>query len=769
MADKKISELDPITGATVAADDVFVVVDTSGGVTRKITHDELKIALALGDTPQFNQINMADDAKILLGNSDDLQLYHESSTGNSYIADKGTGELRLEASNLIRMMGNNGETIAVFNEDGAVSLRYDGSSKISTSATGIDVTGTATMDGLTVDGGTSDLRLDSTEVYSSTAVSTSQLTVKNFDSTTAYTPSVLSFQARGSTTTSSSWQLGNAGLDTAYSQSDFFIKNRIGSSAYRQRLLIEGTGDISFYEDTGTTAKFFWDASAESLGIGTDSPLGLLNLEASSGNSQLYITTNDTTSRAQLIFGDSADSNVGGVQYDHSDDSMQFHSGNGGERMRISSSGDVGIGGNGTGNGLGVYLNKGAVANFYEASDGTKTMITGTDASNDYVKIGSLSAHPVGFVVGNGEKMRIDASGNVGIGTDSPATKISVQNDSDTDYDPSTAAFNSIATLKNNTSGALNNALLLFTTESNGEWYIGGVQNSGNNAADFVFASRASGARAERMRVDSVGNLLVGTDSLAVSISTGSVTGTVINSSGLFEAAKTGTVMELNRLTDDGKILNFRKDGSNVGYIGATDGKLFIGTQDGSDAFLRFQSNQISPCAHEGSFRDNAIDLGNIAARFDDIFATNGTIQTSDRNEKQDIAELSDAEQRVAVAAKGLLRKFRWKDAVNEKGDEARTHFGIIAQDLQDAFTAEGLDAGRYAMFTSNRWWETQTEVAAVEAVEATEDTEAIEAVDAYTRTDTYDTAEEAPEGATERTRLGIRYSELLAFIISAI
>ena len=62
-----------------AADDVFVVVDTSGGVTRKITHDELKIALALGDTPQFNQINMADNAKILLGNSDDLQIFHDPS------------------------------------------------------------------------------------------------------------------------------------------------------------------------------------------------------------------------------------------------------------------------------------------------------------------------------------------------------------------------------------------------------------------------------------------------------------------------------------------------------------------------------------------------------------------------------------------------------------------------------------------------------------------------------------------------------------------
>ena len=46
--------------------------------------------------------------------------------------------------------------------------------------------------------------------------------------------------------------------------------------------------------------------------------------------------------------------------------------------------------------------------------------------------------------------------------------------------------------------------------------------------------------------------------------------------------------------------------------------------------------------------------------------------------------------------------------------------------------------------------------------------TEAVEAKEAYTRTDTYETLEEAPEGATERTRLGVRYPELLAFIIGA-
>ena len=121
---------------------------------------------------------------------------------------------------------------------------------------------------------------------------------------------------------------------------------------------------------------------------------------------------------------------------------------------------------------------------------------------------------------GGTELMRLTSTG-LGIGTSSPTTKISVQNDSDTDYNPSTAAFNTIATVTNTTSGALNNSLLGFFTESNGEWYIGGVQNSGNTAADFVFASRDGGARAERMRITSSGSVGIGTNSPAGVVGTG--------------------------------------------------------------------------------------------------------------------------------------------------------------------------------------------------------------------------------------------------------
>ena len=178
--------------------------------------------------------------------------------------------------------------------------------------------------------------------------------------------------------------------------------------------------------------------------------------------------------------------------------------------------------------------------------------------------------------------------------------------------------------------------------------------------------------------------------------------------------------------------------------IGVNGTALFVASQTGNDSGLKFGDRQVVPCTTGGAARDDAINLGSSSNRFDTIHAKATSITTSDRNEKQDIELLSDAEMRVAKAAKGLLRKYRWKSSVAEKGDEARIHFGIMAQDLQAAFEAEGLDAARYGMWCSDTFW-----------------------VDS--EGETYDKQEEAPDGATEQTRLGVRYSDLLAFIIAVI
>lgn len=127
---------------------------------------------------------------------------------------------------------------------------------------------------------------------------------------------------------------------------------------------------------------------------------------------------------------------------------------------------------------------------------------------------------------------------------------------------------------------------------------------------------------------------------------------------------------------------------------------------------------------------DNVRTLGSTSFRFATVYAGNGTIQTSDFNEKQDIGALDAAELAVAATLKNLIRKFRFKDAVIAKGSAARIHVGVIAQDVRDAFIAQGLDPYAYGVFCSDTWID---------------------------------------ENGVERTRLGVRYDQLFAFIIAAL
>lgn len=102
------------------------------------------------------------------------------------------------------------------------------------------------------------------------------------------------------------------------------------------------------------------------------------------------------------------------------------------------------------------------------------------------------------------------ATGRVGINTTSMAEPLRVQADSDTDFSASGAAFNKAIMLKNATAGASNCISLAMATESNGEVYLSTVQNSDNDAADFAISTRDSGARAERLRLQSDGKFSVG-------------------------------------------------------------------------------------------------------------------------------------------------------------------------------------------------------------------------------------------------------------------
>jgi len=251
------------------------------------------------------------------------------------------------------------------------------------------------------------------------------------------------------------------------------------------------TGDISFYEDTGTTAKFFWDASAESLGIGTTSPLNPLHI------------------------------NVGTDQ-----------------NLRVFS------------------------------ASSTPTIGSLNDANSAYAALGYTGSQHE-FRLGTTEAMRIDSSGNVGIGTSSPNSPLEVSNGTE-------------------------NHRVAFGT---GEVYLMARNASSYITQEYianqhVFTGYGDNSSNEAMRIDSSGNLLVGTTSTA----TNDVGFKVFQSTGQTVTTASGTNPVLfNRKTSDGDIAIFRKDDVTVGSIGSNSSGgqplLDINAQTTGSSQMRFTTS----------------------------------------------------------------------------------------------------------------------------------------------------------------------------------
>lgn len=95
-------------------------------------------------------INFADNAKAQFGASNDLQIYHDGN--HSYVVDNGTGGLQLRGSSFVALQGTNGENGVLVTENGSAQLRFNNSTKLETSGTGVTITGTATATSFSGDG-----------------------------------------------------------------------------------------------------------------------------------------------------------------------------------------------------------------------------------------------------------------------------------------------------------------------------------------------------------------------------------------------------------------------------------------------------------------------------------------------------------------------------------------------------------------------------------------------------------------------------------------
>jgi len=171
---------------------------------------------------------------------------------------------------------------------------------------------------------------------------------------------------------------------------------------------------------------------------------------------------------------------------------------------------------------------------------------------------------------------------------------------------------------------------------------------------------------------------------------------------------------------------------------------------------------------------DGIYTLGTADARFSTVYAATGTINTSDANVKQQVRDLSDAEKRVAVKLKPAIKAFKYNHAVVEKGDEARFHFGVIAQEVKAAFDSEGLNADEYGIFCRDIWYEYDRR-----PVSVNENLKFVETYMSFNGEEiSCDEDGNYPEGSVEieiehdvegKELLGVRYDELFAFILAAL
>jgi len=187
-----------------------------------------------------------DNEKLKLGTGGDLEIYHDGS--DSYVDDAGTGALILRGNANVTIGKYTGETMGFFAADGAVSLYHDNSIKFATSATGVDITGVAVTDGVTVDG-----TLDIEEVYEKVHTDTSTSGTITFN-TDQY--AVLFYTANQSANRTINFANVNSNLGTGQSLTVAVVMTQ-GSSAYY----------LNAYQVDGSTVTPKWSGgSAPSSG-----------------------------------------------------------------------------------------------------------------------------------------------------------------------------------------------------------------------------------------------------------------------------------------------------------------------------------------------------------------------------------------------------------------------------------------------------------------------------------------------------------------------
>jgi len=392
------------------------------------------------------------------------------------------------------------------------------------------------------------------------------------------------------------------------------------------------------------------------VGIGTSSPAG--NLQISGSGDRSLLVTGGISGTVSVQLGDSAAAGQGGMSYDNAVDALFLKSA-GSERMRIDSSGNVGIGGISTINAkleIATNNNAGLALNTLRFTDTDTAINLGqeigsvefytSDATNVGVasKIMAVSEGSSGvlgltFSTGSSasitERMRIDSSGNVGLGGVTPAAWGSSFKALQINY---SAIWGNPAntTIRFSTNTYNNGTNFIYLTSNFATYY---AQDSGThawfNAPSGTAATTATFTQA--MTLDASGRLGIGVTSptRTLDISAASATVFLVSSTGTnrayYAASNTGGGVYLGRESSTGSTFGTTAYASAVWSEGAYP--LVFATNDNERAQidaggnLQMQDGAVMPYAPTPVSLNVAATLTNANIQTQ-IISTTGTTFT---------------------------------------------------------------------------------------------------------------------------------------------
>ena len=440
------------------------------------------------DSAAAQEIRLGDNDKLTFGDATggDLQIYHDGF--NSYIDDAGTGGLIVRADNFYVRKANDVENMIIGSADGAVTLYHDNATKLATTSTGVDITGTLTSDGLTVDGASSIRHSDATTNISLTPTSTGG--VVNVRDSSGNSQIVLDARTSqvgiGTSSPSNKLHVQSSGSGIVALFGDSVANNYLAvtrtttNPAYVGLHATSNVGGLvagsaltlntSAADGTSVTERMRIKDSGN-VGINESSPDTKLHVSNNQSATPIATIENTASHEATIRFktAHSADSDFRVGASISASNNFEIYSVNAAtSRLVIDSSGQVGINTNSPNN---YYAKKLVIDTGSDVQNGM-TIVSGTSASGmiafadgasgasayrgyfDY----SHASDTLAIGTGGSEAMRIDASGNFLLGKTSVSWTIDgtqIENGGETLGVTSSLTGNNFFARKNNATGTM--------------------------------------------------------------------------------------------------------------------------------------------------------------------------------------------------------------------------------------------------------------------------------------------------------------------------